>query len=66
MTDDVRRVLREAEAEERRASLPKMACPKCGDPMSKVIEGRPVEQGYRRVRVCAHCGFKYRTYETAA
>ncbi|MBC7332318.1 MAG: transcriptional repressor NrdR [Synergistetes bacterium] len=42
-----------------------MKCPFCGEPESKVIDSRPVEDGsvIRRRRECLVCGKRFTTYE---
>lgn len=42
-----------------------MRCPFCGEPESKVIDSRPVEDGsvIRRRRECLNCGRRFTTYE---
>lgn len=39
-----------------------MTCPRCGDPVDKVTDSRPVEGGVRRRRVCMK-GHKVTTME---
>jgi len=40
-------------------------CPKCKEPDSRVIDSRPVEDGFtiRRRRECPSCGYRFTTYE---
>ena len=38
-------------------------CPKCGWPVNKVSDSRPVDKGIRRRRVCEECGHRWTTYE---
>ncbi len=42
-----------------------MKCPKCKEPDSRVIDSRPVEDGFtiRRRRECPSCGYRFTTYE---
>lgn len=42
-----------------------MRCPKCKEPETRVIDSRVIEEGYsiRRRRECAHCGYRFTTYE---
>lgn len=42
-----------------------MKCPKCKEPDTRVIDSRPVEDGYtiRRRRECPACGYRFTTYE---
>lgn len=46
-------------------SKPKIACPKCGDDQSQVIDGRMPKglDGYRRRRHCLGCAYTYYTLE---
>ena len=44
-----------------------MVCPKCGvDEQSNIVDGRPNEKYIRRRRICASCGYSFRTIEVAA
>lgn len=43
--------------------VPKVPCPRCGEWASRVKDGRPSRSGYRRLRICQHCGERYRTLE---
>lgn len=42
-----------------------MKCPKCKEPETRVIDSRPVEDGFtiRRRRECTKCGYRFTTYE---
>lgn len=42
-----------------------MKCPKCKEPDTRVIDSRPVEDGFtiRRRRECPACGYRFTTYE---
>lgn len=53
---------------ERRPSpdVPKVPCTHCGAWESRVKDGRPVADGYRRKRVCKTCGQPFFTIERAA
>lgn len=46
--------------------LPKFECPRCHEWDTEVKEGRPHHQGYRRIRACVRCGFRFTTMERAA
>lgn len=45
--------------------MKKVKCPFCGEPESRVIDSRPVEDGsvIRRRRECLNCGRRFTTYE---
>lgn len=53
-------------SEKPKPNVPKVPCPKCQQWESKVVDGRPSEQGYKRKRVCASCGKVFFTLEKAA
>ena len=57
-----------AGAGERRPSpdVPKVPCKHCGAWESRVKDGRPVADGYRRKRECRGCGKRFYTIERAA
>ena len=40
-----------------------MNCPYCGDPNSKVIDSRDINDGIRRRRQCLSCDSRFTTYE---
>ncbi len=40
-----------------------MNCPRCQYPDSRVIDSREVNDGIRRRRQCAKCGYRFTTYE---
>lgn len=44
-----------------------MKCPVCGQPDSKVIDSRPVDEGssIRRRRECQSCGHRFTTFEVS-
>lgn len=49
-------------------NTPKVQCPRpsCGKWESKVVDGRPWREGYRRQRECVACGHRFYTVEKAA
>lgn len=51
----------------RRASdaVPKVQCPACTSWISRVKDGRPVADGYRRKRKCRQCEAIFTTTERA-
>ena len=51
---------------ERKGRVDHMKCPGCGFPESKVIDSRPVSEGYsiRRRRECLACQKRFTTFET--
>lgn len=52
--------------EEKKPNAPKVECPKCHQWASKVKDGRPWRDGYRRQRECEACGHRFFTVEKAA
>jgi transcriptional regulator NrdR family protein len=44
----------------------KFPCPKCGQWDSRVKDGRPDPDGYKRKRICTACGKTFITVEKAA
>lgn len=47
-------------------NTPKVPCPKCQGWASKVKDGRPSLEGYKRKRECEACGKVFFTIERAA